>query len=339
MATIQDIAKKLGVSNATVSRALNNDGRISISTRKRVVAVAEELEYTGYSRKAHRTSDTMVGIITPEILSNNYSSIASTIVTNLLNKGYVGLLGVTDFDKEVEKNWLVTFAKIGVAGIIVIMYNDSETIPSLIEFKKNCRIPVIQIANFEEYSDYDSLMISNSLAAKMITTHLNGLGHRDVGIITDVEANRRASELLRYFGEQEIRVKKEHHITVEGARFEKAGYEGMMKLLQHSDLPSAIVTTYDYIAIGALRACEEKKIRVPEDLSLISIDNIGTAAYTSKALTTVSMPTEDVGRIATTILTDRIRLGKAQGAIQHISLNPELIIRETTAPLKCNSPL
>ena len=196
MATIRDIAESLGISCATVSRALNDDPRISEKTKELVITKADELHYANVSGVSKpKASKNMIGIIASEIVSANYSTLANSIISSLKSKGYIGILGVTNFDKEAERNWLDSFHKMGVAGIIVLMYNDTETIESLKYFREKSSIPVMQINNFEEYSEYDSLMVSNKLAARKIADHLKELGHKDIAILTDIQARRRAEEI------------------------------------------------------------------------------------------------------------------------------------------------
>lgn len=332
MTTIRDIADALDISSATVSRALNDDPRISDRTKDLVVAKAEELHYAASTSatKARRSKNT-IGIIASEIVSANLSTLANAIIVSLKSKGYIGILGVTNFDKEAERNWLDTFHKMGVSGIIVLMYNDEEAIESLKEFRAKSSIPVMQINNFEEYSEYDSLMVSNKLAAVKIADHLQELGHKDVAILTDIQAQQRAHEIQKRLERNGMTVRKSSFVTIDDARYETAGYEAMKILYAKGNLPTAIVATYDYLAFGVMRFCNEKGISIPKDISLISIDNVATSAFTGKALTTVAIPTEDAGRIAARIMTDRVIAGRNKTAIQHITLNPELIIRETTA--------
>ena len=329
MTTIKDIAEKLGVSCSTVSRALKCNGRISRSMRDRVFETAEKMGYP-FADKGIKNSSRLVGIIAPEIISTNYSAIVNAIISNLEHKGYSGIVGVTNFNKDTEEKWLSIFETLGVAGIIILMNNDSDSIELLKEFKRKSSVPVMQINNFEQYNEYDSLMVSNVLAAEIIAKHLKQLNHSDIAIITDIQACRRAEEIKKQLESSSLIVKSSNFIKIENMRFEQAGYEAARQLLQKEEFPTAIVATYDYLAFGIMKCFSDNGIRIPEDISLISIDNVNTASYMNKSLTTVSMPVNDAGRIATRIMVDRIESGKRQAAIQHVSLNPELIIRDTS---------
>lgn len=331
MVTLHDIAKKLNLSASTVSRALNNSSKISKQTREHVEKVAAQMHYTGRPHKNKQESNNIIGIICPEIISYNYSSVVESITQSLHRKGYTSIISLTNFDQQVEEALLNLYEKMRVAGIILIMYKDAASISILEQFRRRSDIPIVQIANFEEHKYYDSLMISNRYAAEMIVNHLYQLGHRDFGIITDIAATEREEAILTRLHELGIVPKKANQIVIENKRFEDAGYAGAFRILQNNR-PTALIATYDYIAIGILKACCEMNIRVPEDLSVASIDNISTSKFLNKALTTVSMPHADMGSIAARIIINRIkRRNDSAQAIQHVSLNPVLISGETTS--------
>lgn len=331
MVTIRDIAAQLNLSPATVSRALNNDSKINIKTRERVSALAAELGYAGMAGRRRQQSGEVIGILCPEIISNNYSSVVEALSRNLRQKGYFSVFMITNMDKEAEEELMAQLTRLNVAGIVYISYKDETAVELLNAFKKdNPRVPVIQIANFREFSEYDSLVISNQLAAKMIVDHLYELGHREIAVISDKMAVGRMDAICGHLAKKEIAPQK-NWISVSDARFEEGGYLAAMELLKGRNRPTAVIATYDYLAVGAMKACYDIGVRVPEDISIAAIDDVASSKYTYKGLTTVSMPHMDIGRIAARILVDRIQNDKGQLAIQHVSLNPELVIRESTA--------
>lgn len=331
MATIRDIAKAIGLSPATISRSLNNDSSISEATRTRVLIAANEMNYTGSSRRRNRQENHIIGIICPEIISYNYASVAESLSRHLRKKGFESIMMITGMESYAEKAALETLNKLHISGVVLIMYEDETSRMIMEEFRNKCNIPIVQISNFCEYDGYDSLMISNRQAVEVLIDHLYELGHRDIGIITDNYALLRLDIACNYLQKLGILPNRNRRIIVPTERFEQAGYTGAMQLLRSDDRPSAIIAMYDYIAIGVLRACDELGIRVPEDISVVGIDNINTSAYTQKALTTVSMPHADMGRIAARLIVDRIQEGKNHSAIQHVSLMTDLIVRETTS--------
>jgi len=333
MVTIRDIAAQLNLSPATVSRALNNDTKINVLTRERVNALAAELGYAGAAGRKKRQSEKVVGVICPEIVSENYSSVVEAIKNGLERKGYSCIFQITNMDAQSEKDSLYLLTRLNVAGIIVIAFDDASTEELLHTFRKEHSVPVVQIFSISACREYDSLEISNHLASKIIVDHLFELGHRSVAVISDGMAKNRKESICSCLEEKGISPKKQWVVEVTDSRFEECGYQAACELLKLSNRPTAVIATYDYIAIGAMKAFYDNGIRVPEDISVAGIDNINASQYTYKGLTTVSMPHADQGQIASRILVDRIQNDKGQVAIQHVSLNPELVIRQSTAPI------
>lgn len=331
MVTIRSIADQLGLSTATVSRALNDDPKISSQTRARVSALAAELGYAGAGGRKKKQIENVIGIICPEIISNNYSSAVESLSENLYEKGYQSIVMTTSTQKNRERDMLAQLAKLNVAGICYFTNKDERTVEILNAFKKaHPHLPIVLIVNSWENADYDSLMISSPLAVKLIVEHLYNLEHRSIAVISDQKTSGRSELICNQLRSYGISPHK-NWLCFSDARFEEGGYQAAMKLLRLEDRPTAIIATYDYLAIGALKACYDFGLRVPEEISVAGIDGIVTAQYAYKSLTTVAMPHADTGRIASRILIDRIQNDKGELAIQHVSLSPKLIVRQSTA--------
>ena len=331
MSTLNDIAKVANVSTATVSRALKGDKKIKTETRNKIVEIAKELNY--YSNMNNIVFSEVytktVGIICPEIISYNYSNLVNSITSNLKKHGFSIILGTTDFELDEERRLLELFAQKNVCGIIIVMFNELEIIEDLKEFKGKHDIPIIQISNYNYADDYDSISICNETAVRKAIQHLVELGHKNIGIIGDRYTNFRnklMKEAIDDFG------LTGNLIISNESRFEVAGYEGVVNMMESVDvMPTAIVTAYDYIALGTIRALRERGLKVPEDVSIIGFDNILTSAYLHKSLTTISIPSKVMGEISSRLMMGKIK-DKSQ-IIQHTLINPELIIRETTIQL------
>lgn len=331
MVTIQSIADQLGLSSATVSRALNNDPKISAQTKARVSALAEELGYAGTGGRKRRQCENVIGIICPEIISNNYSSVVETLSENLHDKGYQSVIMITSSQKNRERMMLEQLTRLNVAGICFFTNKDSSTVELLDTFKRtHPKLPLVLIVNSWECANYDSLMISSHHAVELVVDHLYDLGHRAVAVISDKAASGRAELICNQLRKKGISLQK-NWIIFSDLRFEEGGYQATNELLQLQERPTAIIAAYDYLAIGALKACYDAGIQVPEEISIAGIDGVITSQFSYKSLTTVSMPHVDIGRIASRILIDRIQNSKNQSAIQHVTLTPRLLVRQSTA--------
>jgi len=332
MATIKDIASIAGVSAATVSRALKEDPRIGQETRSRILEVAREMNY--YSNKNNiaflETYSKTIGIIVPEILSYNYSNLVNAIAANLKKDGYSLILGFTEFQVSEQKRLLQVFAQKNVCGIIHILYHDDEMTEFLRMFREKNDLPLIQIANYSFCEEYDSIMVCNETAVGKAIAHLVELGHSKIGVIGDVIARYRMECVEKAVKDFGLELNRKHIVSSQTKRFEPAGYEAMTKILKNrQDVPTAVIAAYDYVAFGAMRALLENGYRIPEDISIIGFDNILSASFAWKALTTISMPSQEMGAIAARIIVNKIE-GK-NDVTQHITINPELVIKETTA--------
>lgn len=329
MAKLSDIAEKAGVNVTTVSRALNGSMEIKEETKEKIISIARELNYfANKSAKMYSNiNNCTIGIICPEVISNYYAHMVNTIEEKITDRGYTIFIGLSKFKQEKEVHFLNLYAKKGVRGIIYITTN-KKTGANLREFKSKYDIPVIQVAVEDNLDDYDSIVIDDRRGISMAIEHLLELGHTDFCYVGDALSTR-----LEFFTdtltEHGIKVDNDY-IRVGKDRFEEGGYIRMKEILSLKKLPTAVIASYDNVAIGAMKAIYEHGLRIPEDISVIGVDDINVASYLYKGLTTVSSPVNEMGNIATRILLDKIE-DPTNKVIQHIVLNTDLITRETTA--------
>ena len=329
MATLKDIAKMAGVNLSTVSRAINDSSEINKETKERILDIARQLNYVSnkHNKAFKNEGNNTIGIICPEIKSNYYAQLVNTIEVRLKAKGYMLLIGLTDFKYENEVYYLKLFEKKGVGGIICIATVDRKIEKDLKDFKSKYNMPIIQVATEVELQDYDYIKIDEDYGISLAISHLAELGHREIGYIGETLSESRLKSFNSLLKKNGLPINHDF-IKVGTERFEEGGYKRMKEILALKKLPTAIFASYDSIAIGAMRAMTESGLRIPEDISIIGVDNINVAAYLTKALTTISSPVNDMGSIASRILLDKIEDNNA--VVQHVALKPELILRETT---------
>lgn len=337
MATLADIAKEANVHITTVSKALNDSTDISDETKKRIKSIADRLNYSYKSKhaagsKAISKANT-IGVICPEIKSNYYAQILSTIESKSRDKGYGLIIGFTNFQYENELHYLKLFAKKNIDGIICIT-EGTDIKKDLKALKEKSNIPTILVATEVKVQECDSIKVDDYLGVSMAMEHLIGLGHRDICYIGDLLSQGRLNTYLEVLEKHGIEI-DEDLIKVNDERFEPCGYEGMKEILDNKKLPTAVFAAYDAIAIGAMRAIYERGLSIPEEISVISIDDIETAPYLYRGLTTVSGPISEMANIATKLLFKKVE-NKDYKVVQHINLQPELIIRESTAKPRTN---
>lgn len=332
MSTLRDIANRAGVTVSTVSRALNGNMEIKKETREKIIQVARELNYISNKNEMEFCGSTLktIGVICPEIKSNFYATIVNTMGEAIKDAGYTMIVGLTNFKYEVELHYLNIFEQKKVDGIVFITSLDENIKDDLIKFKSRCNIPIVQLASFINVEEYDCIKIDERLAINLALEHLIDLGHEDIAIIGENMTKDRQKHFMEVLKKHDIKIDS-NFIRISEERFEEAGYIGMKDILSsNGKIPTAVFTTYDDVAIGAMRAIFESGHKIPEDISVIGIDNINSAPYLYRALTTVSSPVNEMANIAMKILLSKIE-DRSNKLIQHVIVKPELIKRETTS--------
>lgn len=337
MVTLADIAKEANVHITTVSKALNDSTDISDETKRKIKSIADRLNY---NYKSKNTVDkngikkvNTIGVICPEIKSNYYAQILSTIESISREKGYSIIMGFTNFEYENERHYLELFVKKNIDGIICIT-EGVDIGQDLKTLRENNDIPIILVATELKVQECDSIKVDDYLGVTMAMEHLIELGHRDICYIGDLFSQGRLNTYLEILKKHKIKV-NEDFIKVSNERFELCGYRCMKEILNKKNFPTAVFAAYDAIAIGATKAIYEADLNIPDDISVISVDDIDAAPYLYRGLTTVSGPISEMGNIAMNLLLKKIEDNHYK-VIQHINLQPELIIRESTAKLNEN---
>ncbi|NLB43149.1 MAG: LacI family transcriptional regulator [Clostridiales bacterium] len=333
MATLKDIAKIAGVNVSTVSKALRGSSDINKQTMENIRKIADELDYKYVIRDKNeekaQCQDKLntIGIICPEITSSYYSEIVNMITKEMRKKGYYCIIGFTDFDSKNEAQYLEGLLKSNVEGIIFIT-ESVEIGDTLSLIKKNDNsIPLVVIAQNSDTKEYDCIRIDDKYGIKLSIEHLLEQGHTDIGYIGDELSNARLEAFIEILQAKNLRVNRKW-IRVSEERFEKCGYDLMTNMLKDDDLPTAILGAYDNVVIGAIKAITDAGRKVPEDISMIGIDNISVTAYYNPEITSLAGPAEEMARIAVKLLFKKIESPDYK-VIQNVVLPPTLVVRKS----------
>lgn len=336
MATLKDIAKIAGVNVSTVSKALRGSSDINKQTMENIREIADELGYkyviqSNNAEKSQQDNLKTIGIICPEITSSYYSEIVNMITKEMRKKGYYCIIGFTDFDTKNEGQYLEGLLNSNVKGIIYI--TESLEIGNTLSLIKNSdnSIPLVVIAQNSDTKEYDCIRIDDKYGIKLSIEHLLEQGHTDIGYIGDELSNARLEAFIEILQTNSLKVNKKW-IRVSEERFEKCGYDLMTDMLKEEDLPTAILGAYDNIAIGAIKAISDSGRRVPEDISILGIDNISVTAYYNPEITSVAGPAEEMARIAVKLLFRKIESPDYK-VIQNVVLPPTLVVRKSVKNL------
>lgn len=331
--TIFDIATEAGVSFSTVSRVISDDPRIKPVTKQKVREVMNRLGYVAnyHARRLAGAGSMIVGVMVPDFGGGNayLGQILQGIDAELNLAGYDMVLYTAHRHEDKESGY-VSQVMGGLAdGLLMILPLYLENyLPALVKR----RFPFALIDRQGSNGRFPSVSSSNWQGAFQATEYLIRQGHRRIGFIGgwhDMD-----SAIQRLEGYQSAL--SAHHLAfdptlvVEGTYQQMDGFNGTNHLLDLDVPPTALFTSNDMMAFGAMEAVRSRNLRVPEDVSVLGFDDIPQSRFTRPALTTVRQPLEQMGRVGTQFLLDLMK--KPGGLYRNIELPTELVIRDSCSP-------
>ncbi|MCA0972032.1 LacI family DNA-binding transcriptional regulator [Halobacillus litoralis] len=339
MVTIKEIALKTNYSSSTVSRVLNHDQSLSVSpeTRQRILSIAKELGYKTVQERRSTKSDPStekVGIllchsVEEELNDSYFLSIRQGIENECKKQGVqttelfrLNNLQTGQISKDIEH-------------LIVVGRINHELLEQLSDQLKN----IVYINHLTDESQFDSIVLDFEKATRQAMDHLLGLGYKDIGYIGGQE--------IEYYSGRQKEFEEGRRATFQKVMEERGsfdprkclvgkfsisdGYRLMKEAIEQELVPEAIFTASDSMALGVIRALQEQQYRVPEDVAIVSFNDIELAEYSNPPLTTVRVPTEEMGRLGVTMMVDR--LGGREIPLK-VVVPTELVIRESCGARK-----
>ena len=326
MATLRDVARASRVSVATVSRVFNDHPRVSEITRQRVVAVAGRLGYwpnmTARSLITNRTH--ALGVLLPDLHGEFFSELIRGIDSAARQSG-LHLL-VSSFGPSPED--LVSTLRVvrgRIDGLIVMSPGLDPASP----LDQVGDTPTVFLNPERESDRFDSLSIGNFEGAYAVVRHLLSLGHRRIATVTGPEHNVDARERRAGYRAAltEAGVTPSPELEIAGQFTERSGYDACLELLRRTPRPSAIFAANDPMAVGAMGALQDMRVRVPADVAVVGFDDIPMARYLTPPLTTVHVDVLGLGQRAVERLLLR-REGDASPG-HHEVLATTLVVRSS----------
>lgn len=337
---IKELAKNLGISTASVSRALSNPSRVSKRMRERVLEAAKEAGYRpnklGASLRTSKTRNIIV--IIPDISDTFNSGVIRSLEQTAAKRGYSVLFGDTQGQREQELAYGEIVRSKQADGIICfshrLPFEDADldaanfSLPPLVN---SCEYVGEATANRFKVP---LVSIDNVAAGREVTEHLISLGHKNIAVITGDLGSPSSQQRLEGYQQamQAAGLPNREELIRHGQYTLEAGEKFTRELLLAKHRPTAIFCMCDETALGCLYTLKSNGFSVPDDISVIGFDNIRFAQYFSPALTTVSQPVEAIGQRCVDVLLDIID-GKEIAQDKFI-LSHEFIVRESTAPIK-----
>ena len=303
--TIIDIARKLGISPSTVSRALSDHPDIKSETKKRVKKIAKDLHYSpnpiAQSLKSNRT--TTIGVIVPEIKHDFFSSAISGIEEVAYQSGYTIILCQSNenFEREVVNTNLLMHQR--VAGIVVSISQNTKCGDHFNDLLKQ-RMPLVFFDRVCEDVIASKVIIDDYKSAFDAVTYLIRKGYKRIAHFSGPKelgiCKKRLSGYLDALRQAQIPTKTE--IIRYGGLHEQDGYNSMDSLLTENIIPNAIFAVNDPVAIGAYQRIKEAGLNIPRDVAIMGFSNNKITTMVDPQLTTVDQPSFEMGRKSAQIL-------------------------------------
>ena len=328
-ATIVDVAKLAGVSIGTVSRVLNSSSGPD-ATRRKVLEAVDELDYVAnhVARSLKRRATEQLAFVVPDIGNPVYVAMATAVQQEAKERGYRLTLISSDVAPGNEDVALESLEQRRVDGVIMCSLTPTA---ALVERLTGLRDRVCVVGRLPEGVPVDNVRVDSEGGAQLAVQHLLDGGRRAVGFINGtagtVPAEARATGYRRALEENGHDV--DEALVASGSFTMAGGYHAVDPLLEANPDLDAIFCANDVIALGALRRLQERGLGVPDRVALAGVDDIELGRISTPTLTTVSLRSEERGRLAAEMLLDRIE-DEASDEPRRVTVTPRLVVRESS---------
>jgi DNA-binding LacI/PurR family transcriptional regulator len=331
--TLSDVARHARVSTATASRVIHSTGPVSSDLKNRIKNSVTALGYAPKSTTPSVSEETIA--VLAGALSNPYfPEVIGGIQEEAASYG-VGLVlfNLTNHPQH-QQQLLARLGRRLVSGVIVI---GGQAFPELFAWRDQTKVPLVLVNHFVERPGVYSVGTDFENAMYRATQYLLSLNHTRIAHIAGPGnwgelSNTRRRGIERAMGEAGLTLRPEWCVVISPGGLADAGFHAMNNLLSQSgaERPSAVIAFNDMVAFGALHAVHAAGLRVPQDISIIGVDDIFVAAHSKPPLTTIDQPKYHIGELALEIVYQAAQ-GR-EGLHTHTLLESPLIIRESTAP-------
>jgi len=330
--SLEEVAKRAGVSTATVSRVLNNLEIVRPATRARVLKAIAELNYQPnlHARTLAGGRSNTIGMIASNLENPFFFDVFRSLEAQARSHGYEVVVAHTDYDPERLVRSVRLMIGRRVAGLAVVV---SEMDPALIRELHASRTPCVFYDVGKPQERMTNIRVNYRHGIERLVEYLHDLGHRRFAFVGHHSSLGPTSERETAFLASVKRFAPEVEWRKE---VDRDGFEGgkmaALRILASGFSPTAFICVNDIVAVGVLRALREKGLRVPEDVSVTGFDNIRLAEFSEPPLTSVHIPRDEIGRLAFAALIPDKDLPNVAG--QEILIEPEVVLRASTARAK-----
>lgn len=330
--TIYDVAEKAGVSIATVSKVINNRGKISQKTRERVMAVMTALDYqpSGVATALTGKQTYTIGVLVPDIANPFFAEMARALENRAHRSGYTLMLCSTDYKEEREAEYLDLFVKKHVDGVLIAI--EIEKTDHYARLKEKS-IPSVMLSVDHMSSSAGVVMTDNIRGGYLAGKYLLSKGHHQIAILYEKHRQSGRSRLVGFqqaLSESGVLLDDSFILDTKSAI--PTARDTAKKLFQLPVRPTAVFAATDLIAIVTINEARNAGIRVPEELSVLGFDNTVYAEISDPGLTTIAQPIQEMAYYAFDELLDEIKMNPKQG--HRLMMAPSLVERSSVLEYK-----
>ncbi len=336
--TLRNVADHAGVSVTTVSNVVRGWPHISDATRSKVQDAIRELGYSPHPiAQGLRTGRThVIGFIVPDLANIHFSAMVSIVEDVAHDHGYSLMVFNTHDDAEREALCIHQVTSRWMDGLLIVQAARARNTAQLL---KSITIPIIAIDRVPDHFDGSCYYVNNRTIVSLVMEHLIALGHRSIAFLPGPQGAITARDRSRAYAEITQQMSLDYHPTPENqGRWDASeGYQQTRWLLDRGEHPTAIFASNDMMAVGAAHAIYDCGLSIPGDISLVGVDDTEVSRHMTPPLTTVRQPLDQIAHAGIESLLGFINHQENENAepLQPVrmSFEPELVVRESTAPL------
>jgi DNA-binding LacI/PurR family transcriptional regulator len=327
---LAEVAKKVGVSEATVSRVLNSRPGVAETTRE---AVLTALDVLGYERPTQLRGERarLIGLVLPELQNPIFPALAEVVGGALAQRKFTPVLCTRTTGGLSESDYVDMLLDQHVSGVVFCggHYAEADAPHDHYLRLRERGVPVVLFNAAIEHLGFPCVSTDDAVAGEQSFGHLASLGHRRIALVVGPEDHMPSQRKIKAFLAEAERSGLAGEVTVEHAQFSMEGGRAATARVLRTDV-TAVICGSDVLALGAIRAVRRAGRSVPGDVSVIGFDDSSFMNCTDPPLTTVRQPIEAMGRAAVTLLLNQVE-GTAT-APEELLFEPELVVRGSTGP-------
>lgn len=327
------LAKELGLSVSTVSKALGDSHEISASTKKRVLELAKQYKYkpNPFASNLRKKKGKQIAVIIPDIVNNFFALAVDGIDSVTMAKHYDTFIYLTHESLERERSVLEHLENGLISGLIISVCSGKEGYGHFQQFYENTKLPMVFFDRVPDLLQFPKVISNNYESTYEATIRLVRSGSKRPVFFATTEPLYTSIERRRGFQDalQSQGIAFSDEMVVNCTDDMDANYNILRKLFLSKKRPDGVFASIEKYVITAYQVCKDLKLNIPKDIKLIGMTNMRTAALLNPSLSTLSQPAFDMGKEAATLLLKMIEKKSYAAANDIIVLNNELTLRES----------